>query len=328
MQTILQEEPASGAAGVRDRAGLECVPIPETHRDLIDGPYWAALTTLMPGGQPQITPVWCNRAGQYVLTNTMRGFRKERNMRADPRVTLLVYDPHNPLRNIEVRGQVVEMTETGAVAHDDDLARLYLGNPAAHFFGDAVPAALAARYCPIKVTIAPRQVRVESPTAPSSTPPASRDLSSDPAPAIPDGAPGPIPDSHRDLFARPVHGVLATLMPGGQPQASLVWVDYDGSQVLINTTLERRKGRNMQADPRVALLVVDPANAGRWIAVRGQVAEITAAGAIAHADRLTRRYTGKAHFYGDIYPPEQQARETRVIVRIQPSRVSLDAIFG
>jgi PPOX class probable F420-dependent enzyme len=325
MQTILQE-PASGAAAAGDRTGIACVPIPETHRDLIDGPYWAALTTLMPGGQPQITPVWCNRAGQYVLTNTMRGFRKERNMQADPRVALLVNDPRNPLRNIEVRGWVVEMTETGAVAHDDELARLYLGNPAAHFFGDAVPAALAARYCPIKVTIAPRQVRVESPDAPDA-PPTPPEAGEHPGP-LPAGAPGPIPDSHRDLFTRPVHGVLATLMPDGQPQASLVWVDYDGNQVLLNTTLERQKGRNMQADPRVALLVVDPANAGRWIAVRGQVAAITPVGAIAHADRLTRRYTGKAHFYGDIYSPEQQARETRVIVRIQPGRVSLDAIFG
>ena len=81
--------------------------------DLIDGPYWAALTTVMPDGQPQTTPVWCNREGNYVLTNTMRGFRKEKNMRANPHVTLLVYDPRNPQRNIEVRGLVVAMSEAG-----------------------------------------------------------------------------------------------------------------------------------------------------------------------------------------------------------------------
>ena len=121
------------------------VEIPESYSDLIDGPYWAALTTVMPGGQPQTTPVWCNREGGYILTNTMRGFRKEKNMRANPRVTLLVCDPRNPVRNIEVRGLVVEMTEEGAVEHDDRLAQLYLGKPGATFFGDAVPAELAER---------------------------------------------------------------------------------------------------------------------------------------------------------------------------------------
>src|SRR4029453_18329297 len=142
--------------------------IPESHIDLIDGPYWAALTTVMPDGQPQTTPVWCNREGSYVLTNTMKGFRKEKNMRANPRVTLLVYDPRNPLRNIEVRGLVVEMTEAGGVGHNDRLAQLYLGNPDAHFFGDAVPADLAQTYVPVKVAIAPIHVRVGDP-APSAS---------------------------------------------------------------------------------------------------------------------------------------------------------------
>ncbi len=102
-----------------------------------------------------------------------------------------------------------------------------------------------------------------------------------------------IPDSHRDLFIQPVHGVLSTLMPDGQPQSSIVWVDYDGEYVLINTTLERQKGRNLCADPRVTLLVIDPQNASRWIEVRGRVAQVTQVGAEAHADKLTQRYTGK-----------------------------------
>jgi PPOX class probable F420-dependent enzyme len=137
------------------------VLIPFSHQPLLDGPYWAALTTVMPDGQPQTTPVWCNIEGDYVLVNTMRGFRKEKNMRANPRVTLLVYDPRNPFHNIEVRGLVVEMTETGAVEHNDRLAQLYLGNPAAHFFGDAIPAELAKKFHPVKVSIKPLHVRVE-----------------------------------------------------------------------------------------------------------------------------------------------------------------------
>ncbi|HRF46193.1 MAG TPA: pyridoxamine 5'-phosphate oxidase family protein [Anaerolineales bacterium] len=96
--------------------------IPESHLDLIDGPYVVALSTLMPDGQPQTTPVWCNRAGNNIFINVMRGFRKERNMRQNPKVSLLVFDAKNPLRKVEIRGLVVEMTEEGAVEHNDELA--------------------------------------------------------------------------------------------------------------------------------------------------------------------------------------------------------------
>ncbi len=137
----------------------------------------------------------------------------------------------------------------------------------------------------------------------------------------------PIPETHRDLLVEPVHGVFSTMMPDGQPQSSIVWVDYDGIYVLINTTLERQKGRNMRANPKVALLVIDPQDGSRWIEVRGNVVEIRRAGAEAHADQLTQRYTGKQRFYGDVYPVEQKQKETRVIVTIEPIKVSLDAIF-
>jgi PPOX class probable F420-dependent enzyme len=136
-----------------------------------------------------------------------------------------------------------------------------------------------------------------------------------------------IPESHRDLLTGSAHGILATLMPDGQPQVSVVWVDCDGVYVLINTTLERQKGRNMHRDGRVALLVIDPMDGGRWVEVRGRVIDLRQAGAEAHADRLTRRYTGKRRFYGDIYPAEQRQKETRVIAVIEPIKVSLDAIF-
>ena len=62
------------------RVHMKPVLIPDSHRDLFDGDACVALTTIMPNGQPQITPVWCNRDGAYVLINTMRGFRKEKNM--------------------------------------------------------------------------------------------------------------------------------------------------------------------------------------------------------------------------------------------------------
>jgi PPOX class probable F420-dependent enzyme len=137
----------------------------------------------------------------------------------------------------------------------------------------------------------------------------------------------PIPDTHRDLLIEPIHGVLSTMMPDGQPQSSIVWTDYDGTYVLINTTFERQKGRNMCANPKVALLVIDPQNVSRWIEIRGNVVKICRDGAEAHADKLTQLYTGKQRFYGDIYPVEQKQKETRVIVEIEPLKISLDAIF-
>ena len=139
-----------------------------------------------------------------------------------------------------------------------------------------------------------------------------------------------IPETHQDLLRQPVNSVLTTMMADGQPQMSIVWADYDGRHVLINTTLERQKGKNMLANPTVNVLVIDPQNGARYVEVRGEVEEITQEGAIAHADKQTRAYSDGAQqrFYGDIYPEEQQAQETRVIVKIVPRKVTTDAIFN
>jgi PPOX class probable F420-dependent enzyme len=135
--------------------------VPESHLDLIDGTFCVALTTVMPDGQPQTTPVWCNREGDTILINTMRGFRKEKNMRQNPKVTLLAYDLCNPLRNIEIRGVVVEMTEDGALEHLDDLTAKYMKRPGAKFFGDSVAAELQNVFTPVKIKIAPTRIRTE-----------------------------------------------------------------------------------------------------------------------------------------------------------------------
>lgn len=134
------------------------VEIPESHRDLLNGPRVAALTTLMPDGQPQTTVVWCNFDGTYVLVNTMRGFRKEKNMRLNPKVTLLCYDPRQPLRSIEVRGTVVEMAEEGAMEHLDALSELYTGRKP--YFGNCVPAELKEKETPVKCKILPTHITV------------------------------------------------------------------------------------------------------------------------------------------------------------------------
>jgi PPOX class probable F420-dependent enzyme len=134
-----------------------------------------------------------------------------------------------------------------------------------------------------------------------------------------------IPASHLDLVKRPIHGVLTTLMPDGQPQSSLVWCDYDGECVCVNTTLERQKGRNLQVNPRVSLLIVDPEDLSRYLSVRGDI-ELVWEGAVEHLDQITRAYTRYPQYYGYIYPLEQAVCETRVICRLHPKKITLDAI--
>jgi len=132
--------------------------IPESFRDLINGPRVAALTTIMPDGQPQTTVVWCNFDGTHVFVNTMRGFRKEKNMRKNPKVTLLCYDPRQPLRSLEVRGTVIEMTEEGAMEHLDGLSELYTGRRP--YFGACVSAELRETEIPVLCKILPTHVTV------------------------------------------------------------------------------------------------------------------------------------------------------------------------
>jgi PPOX class probable F420-dependent enzyme len=137
----------------------------------------------------------------------------------------------------------------------------------------------------------------------------------------------PIPASHLDLLERAICGVLTTMGPDGQPESSLVWVDYDGECARANTTLERRKGRNLIANPKVSLLVVDPDNTSRFIQIRGD-AELLTDGAREHLDELTQTYTRHPCFYGHVYPVERAVQETRVICRIRARRVTLDAIHA
>lgn len=134
-----------------------------------------------------------------------------------------------------------------------------------------------------------------------------------------------IPQSHIELLLHPNVATLTTIMPNGIPQSSLVWIDWDGTNILINTTKERQKGKNMLQNSKIALIVVDPKDSGRWVSIQGQV-EIESKGAIEQLDRVTQKYTKYDTFYGNIYPVEQQFRETRIICKIKPLKVFIDAI--
>jgi PPOX class probable F420-dependent enzyme len=101
--------------------------IPDSHLDLFKKKSLASLATLMPDGQPQVTPVWVDYDGRYVLVNTAVGRQKDKNLQRDMRVALAIIDPDNPYRYLEVRGRVAERTLNGADKHIDTMAKKYLG---------------------------------------------------------------------------------------------------------------------------------------------------------------------------------------------------------
>ncbi len=101
--------------------------IPDKYRDLFNKKAFASLGTLMPDGQPQVTPVWCDYDGKHIVVNSAKGRVKDRNMRRDPRVSLAIIDPDNPYRYLEVRGRVVDITEDSAADHIHKMAKKYLG---------------------------------------------------------------------------------------------------------------------------------------------------------------------------------------------------------
>ena len=131
--------------------------IPASFHDLVECPPVAALTTVTREGYPQTSVVWCDSDDESIRINTMRGFAKERNMRRCPRVTLLCYDPRRPLRYLEIRGTVVEMTEEGAAEHLDDIASKYAGRPI-RYFGDCIPVRFAETEIPVLCRIRPTHV--------------------------------------------------------------------------------------------------------------------------------------------------------------------------
>lgn len=88
---------------------------------------FAFLATTMPDGSPQVTPVWFNMEGEYVLINTVKGRTKFRNMQANPQVALAIPDPQNPYRYVQIRGRVEEFQIEGGMEHIQELAVIYTG---------------------------------------------------------------------------------------------------------------------------------------------------------------------------------------------------------
>jgi len=116
------------------------------------------------------------------------------------------------------------------------------------------------------------------------------------------------------LDESPYVGVATTLREDGSPHATIVWVDVEGDKVSFNTALGRAKPKHLKHDPRASVLMVDPNNSYKWVAVSGP-AELTEEGADAQIDKLAKKYLGKDEY------PWRNPEETRVKVLIEPEKV-------
>ncbi len=117
-----------------------------------------------------------------------------------------------------------------------------------------------------------------------------------------------------DFLREPVYAHVATLMKDGAPQVTPVWVDTDGTDILLNTATGRLKTRNMERDGRVALSIMGLGHAYRCLWVRGRVTDISPDTAL--IDALSLKYTGNPVYQG------YREGETRLTVRIEPLTVA------
>jgi len=112
---------------------------------------------------------------------------------------------------------------------------------------------------------------------------------------------------------------VVTLMPSGQPQALLTWVDTDGEHVLVNTEPQRQKARNIRRDPRVTVLIHSADDPWDWAEVRGHVVEtVNGEQAREHIDELSRKYVGR-DYRNPIGP------QGRIILKIAADKVNTPA---
>ena len=120
-------------------------------------------------------------------------------------------------------------------------------------------------------------------------------------------------DEQAQLLLEPNFATVGTVGRDGSPQLSIVWIDWDGENVLFNTAAGRAKPRNLERDPRVSVLVLDGGDGYRWVAVNGK-AELTPEAADEHIDKLARKYTGEGW--------QAKPGEQRLLVRVRPEQVS------
>jgi hypothetical protein len=265
------------------------MPIPASHRDLLDRPLPAALTTHFGRGRMQSSVVWFWREGDDVCLTTMTEFVKARNLRERPRATVLIWDADG--RWLELRCAAVEVAQTPAeaLASCDDAGFLYCG--VRPYFGAVVPAEWAAKEHPVTFRFTPGAVSYgtlahDEPAAPAE---ATADTATDDqgvrsaatprthgnaapetsAPPV-DEREVPLPVSHLALLAGGALPLLATRGADGHARVQPVVSSLVGPRPAVRPTSEQVD--DLALDPRATLLAVDRADTVRWIEVRADAA--------------------------------------------------------
>ncbi|MBZ5546725.1 MAG: PPOX class F420-dependent oxidoreductase [Acidobacteriia bacterium] len=105
------------------------IVIPGEVKELLDGPNFAHLATLMPDGSPQSVPVWIGRDGERIIVCTGEGSLKARNTLRDARVALSVVSGTNPYEEVQLRGRVVERRPDPQLTIMDPISVKYTGKP-------------------------------------------------------------------------------------------------------------------------------------------------------------------------------------------------------
>jgi PPOX class probable F420-dependent enzyme len=121
------------------------------------------------------------------------------------------------------------------------------------------------------------------------------------------------------LEENPFVGTVTTLRDDGSPHSTIVWVDVEGDKVSFNTARGRAKSKHLEHDPRASLLMVDPNDSYKWVAVSGK-AQLTEEGADAQIDKLAKKYLGQDEY------PWRNPQEQRVKVVIDPEHVDASGL--
>ncbi len=125
-----------------------------------------------------------------------------------------------------------------------------------------------------------------------------------------------LPEGVKKLFQAPNFAHLATLMPDGSPQVTVVWVDLDSERIVVNTAEGRTKPRNVRRDPRVAISIFNQSNPYSAAFIRGRVVKVTHDGAEESIDKLAKKYIGQDRY------PWRQPGEQRVLLLVEPEQVA------
>jgi PPOX class probable F420-dependent enzyme len=126
-----------------------------------------------------------------------------------------------------------------------------------------------------------------------------------------------IPASYADLLSTTALAHVATIGPSGEPQSSPVWFDWDGTFLrFAQISGHQQKVRNLQREPRIAISIVNPTNAYRYLEIRGRVERIEPDPDWSFINAMAKKYLNQDHY------PFGKPEDTWAVVVIRPERTT------